>query len=314
MERLREALGEEQLSFLGLSYGTSLGARYADRYPNRIRAFALDSGLPSFIDPNTFIPEWVANYERSFDVFLDDCAAALTCAFHSGGDPGAAFDALLARLDSTPLEVKTDSGTRQVGQHAVLDAVDAMLSEPNSWPILANALAAALHGDGTAVLALADNRNERRADGTYGPGSSAFLAVSCLDYPITKDPATYEALAAKAAVIAPRLGAYYATWVLPCVFWPAPPTPAAGPPVAAGAAPILVIGATFDTQDPYQWSLDMAGQLQSGVLLTREGNGHPSYLESGCVENAVNAYLLTLTLPAPGLVCPSTGGLRERFS
>jgi pimeloyl-ACP methyl ester carboxylesterase len=314
MEQLREALGEEQLSFLGLSYGTSLGARYADRYPDRVRAFALDSALPSFIDPNTFVPEWVANYERAFDVFLDDCAAALTCAFHAGGDPGGAFDALLAGLDRTPLEVTTDDGTRLVGQHALLDAVDAMLSEPNSWAFLANALAAAAQGDGAAVLALADQHNDRQPDGSYGPGSSGFLAVSCLDFSIAADPATYEALAAKAAQVAPRLGAYYGTWVLPCVFWPAPPTPAAGPPVAAGAAPILVVGATFDTQDPYQWSVDMVGQLESGVLLTREGNGHPSYLESKCVEDAVNAYLLELTLPAPGLVCSSAGGLRERFS
>ena len=163
MERLREALGEETISFLGLSYGTSLGARYADRYPERVRAFALDSALPSFVDPSTFVPEWVDGIERAFDAFLADCAAALTCAFHSGGDPGAAFDALMAQVDATPLEVATDTGTRLVGQHAVLDAVDVTLSKPARWPQLAAALAAAAGGDGAPVLALADQRNERTA-------------------------------------------------------------------------------------------------------------------------------------------------------
>ncbi|MDQ3225540.1 MAG: alpha/beta hydrolase [Chloroflexota bacterium] len=300
MERLREALGEETISFLGLSYGTSIGARYADRYPQRVRAFALDSALLSFIDPATFVPEWVDAIERAFDAYLADCAAALTCPFHSGGDPAGAFDALMTQVDTTPLEVATDTGPRFVGQRAVLDAVDAALSWPARWPQLA------------AVLEMADQHNERLPDGTYGPGNTVFLAVGCLDFAITKNPAVYEALAAKAALVAPRLGAYYATWTLPCVFWPAEPAPAQHVPTAMGAPPILVIGATLDTQDAYQWSVDMAGQLESAVLLRREGTGHPSYWNSACVADAVNAYLIDLTLPAANLICDSKDGLFAR--
>lgn len=313
MERLREALGEETLSFLGLSYGVSIGARYADRHPDRVRAFALDSALPAVADTATFVPEWVDAIERAFDAYLADCAAALTCPFHSGGDPAAAFDALMVKLDAAPLEVSTESGTRLVGQHVVLDAVNARLSGPSGWSDLAAALAAAAGGDGAPVLAIADQVNERSPDGSYGPGNTVFLAVGCLDFDIAKDPASYEALAAKAATIAPRLGAYYATWTLPCVFWPAPPTPAPHVPVAAGAPPILVVGATLDTQDAYSWSVDLAGQLESGVLLRREGTGHPSYWNSACVADAVNAYLRDLTLPPANLICPSTGGLFEGF-
>ena len=313
MEQLRAALGEETISFLGISYGTSLGARYADRYPERVRAFALDSGLPSFVDPVTFIPQWVDAIERAFDAYLADCAAAVTCPFHSDGDPAAAFDALIAQVDAAPLEVPTETGTRLVGQRAVLAAVEAVLSNVVAWPQLATALQSAANGDGAPILALSDQRNERLPDGSYGPGSASFLAVSCLDFPITRDPAAYEALAAKAATIAPRLGAYYATWTLPCAFWPAPPTTAPHPPVAAGAPPILVIGATLDTQDAYTWSVDMAGQLESGVLLRREGTGHPSYFESACVVEAVNTYLIDVTLPPPDLICPSTGGLFTGF-
>jgi pimeloyl-ACP methyl ester carboxylesterase len=312
MERLREALGEETISFLGISYGTSVGARYADRYPDRGRAFALDSALPAVVDP-TFVPEWVDAIERTFDAYLADCAAALTCPFHSGGDPAAAFDALMTRVDAAPLEVATETGTRLVGQRALLGAVDASLSWPAQWPRLGAAIAAAAGGDGAPSPALADQRNERSSDGSYGPGDSVFLAVSCLDFAITRDPAAYQAMATKAATIAPRLGAYYATWTLPCVFWPAPATPAPHAPVAAGAPPILVVGATLDTQDAYSWSVDMAGQLESAVLLRREGSGHPSYWNSACVADAVNAYLRDLTLPPADLVCPSTGGLFEGF-
>jgi pimeloyl-ACP methyl ester carboxylesterase len=313
LERVRAALGEETISLLGLSYGTSLGARYADRYPERVRAFALDSALPSVVDPGTFVPAWVAGIERSFDAFLADCAAAMSCPFHSAGDPGTAFDALMARLDAQPLTVATEGGPRLVGQRAVLDAVDGTLSRPTRWPALATALAAATDGDGAALLTLADQRNERLADGTYAPGAEAFLLVSCLDFALPRDPDAFAALAAKAARIAPRLGAYYATWVLPCVFWPAEPTPAPHVPVAAGAPPILVVGATLDSQDPYPWSVDMAAELASGVLLTRDGPGHPSYLLSACVEDAVNAFLIERSLPAPGTVCPSTDGLFARL-
>ena len=163
------------------------------------------------------------------------------------------------------------------------------------------------------MLALADQHNERLPDGSYGVGITSFVAVGCLDFAITTDPAAYRRWPPRPRQIAPRLGAYYATWTLPCVFWPAPPTPAPHAPVAAGAPPILVVGATLDTQDAYSWSVDMAGQLESGVLLRREGTGHPSYWNSACVAEAVNAYLLDLTLPPPDLICPSTGGLFEGF-
>jgi pimeloyl-ACP methyl ester carboxylesterase len=308
MEQLRQALGEETISFLGISYGTSIGARYADRYPDRVRAFALDSGLPTIADPATFVPEWVDALERSFDAYLADCAAALTCPFNSNGDPGGAFDALMAQVDAAPLEVVTESGTRLVGQRTILTAVDWGMSWSSRWPRLAAGLAAAAAGDGTLVLQMADQTQERLPDGTYGVGITSFVAVGCLDFAIPTDPAAYTALAAKAAQIAPRLGAYYVTWTLPCVYWSAPPTPAPHPPVAEGAPPILVVGASLDTQDAYSWSVDMVGQLDSGVLLRRDGTWHPSYWNSGCVAEAVNAYLLELTLPDPGLTCDSTDG------
>ena len=309
MEQLRTALGEETISFLGLSYGTSLGARYADRYPERVRAFALDSGLPSFVDPATFVPQWVDAIERAFDAYLADCAAALTCPFHSDGDPAAAFDALMAQVDAAPLEVSTETGTRLVGQRAVLTAVDAMLSNVVRVAAACRCPAAAANGDGAPVLALADLRNERLPDGSYGPGSAAFLAVSCLDFPITRDPAAYEALAAKAATIAPRLGAYYATWTLPCVFWPAPPT--TGSPRTRRRRCAADSGDRRHARHPGRLLLVGGHGRPARVRRPAAAGGHraPVLLESACVVEAVNAYLIDLTLPPPDLICPSTGGL-----
>ena len=313
MERLREALGEETISLLGLSYGTSLGARYADRYPERVRAFALDSALPSYADPLTFVPEWVDGIERAFNGFLAGCAATTSCAFHSGGDPGAAFDQLMRDVDVTPLTVDTEDGAREVGQHAVMDAVDVTLSKPGRWAELA--------AGSRRPPPVTARRSSRSPISTTsgirtaltGPATRSFSLWGCLDFPITRDPDAYLALAEKAAQAAPRTGAYYATWTLPCVSWPAPATPADHAPVAAGAPPILVVGALLDTQDAYQWSVEMAATLESGVLLRHDGTGHPSYFMSACVEDAVNAYLLDLTLPPPNLICQSGNGLLDRL-
>ena len=199
-----QALGEETISFLGLSYGTSIGARYADRYPDRVRAFALDSGLPAVADPATFVPEWVDAIERAFDAYLADCAAALTCPFHSGGDPAAAFDALMAQVDAAPLEVPTESGTRLVGQRAVLDAVDWRCcrgrrggrgSPPPSPPRPAGTVRRCSPWPTSATSAC--------PTAATVPAVTSFLAVGCLDFAITTDPAAYKALAAKAATDRP---------------------------------------------------------------------------------------------------------------
>jgi len=72
---------------------------------------------------------------------------------------------------------------------------------------------------------------------------------------------------------------------------------------------MLVVGATLDTQTPYIWAKRLSEQLESAVLLTREGSGHTSYWLSRCVSDVVDTYLLELKLPAPGTVCDSTGGL-----
>ena len=224
--------------------------------------------------------EWVDAIERAFDAYLADCAAALTCPFHSDGDPAGAFDALMAQVDAAPLEVSTEGGTRLVGQRAVLDAVDGGCRWSSRWPRLAAALAAAADGDGAPVLALADQRNERLPDGTYGVGITSFVAVGCLDFAITTDPAAYTALAAKAATHRPppRRLLRDLDPALRLLAGAADDRPRTRPS-PHGAPPILVVGATLDTQDAYSWSVDMAGQLESGVLLRREGTWHPSYLE-----------------------------------
>lgn len=314
LERLRLALGVERFSFWGPSYGTSIAVQYAEQYPTHVRAFSIEDVLATELDGATFTKEVIAGYEMAFNAFLADCAASPTCAFHSGGNPGAAFDALMARLDQTPLVAAGDP--RPVTQSDLLAVIDAVLWRLSTWPDMAEALALAEAGDAASLRKLVDNVRGSHPDGThetgdgvYGNSVYTFAAVHCLDNSFPRNLAALETVAAEVATLAPRTGAFYMNLGYTCVSWSAPSRPTPARPTGHGAPPLLVVGGTLDNQTPYLWAERLANQLEGSVLLTREGSGHTSYFLSRCVVEAVDAYLLELTLPEPGTVCDSAGGI-----
>jgi hypothetical protein len=72
----------------------------------------------------------------------------------------------------------------------------------------------------------------------------------------------------------------------------------------AGAAPIVVVGTTRDPATPYDWAVSLAEQLQSGVLVSRDGDGHTGYNSGNeCVDVAIEDYLVEGTVPEDGLSC-----------
>jgi pimeloyl-ACP methyl ester carboxylesterase len=314
LERIRQALGVEQFSFWGPSYGTSIAVQYVEQYPTHVRAFSIEDVLATALDGPTLFREVAAGYEQAFNAFLADCAADRRCAFHSNGDSGVAFDALMARLEREPLVSTTDP--RPVTQSDLLAVVDAAIWRLASWPELAEALAAADTGDADVLRRVVDNVRGRRPDGTYDSVAVnslyAFSAVHCLDNSFPRSREAFESLAAEVMALAPRTGGVYLNVGAACVFWPAPHRPMLAAPTGRGAPPLLVVGGTLDNQTAYVWAERLARQLESAVLLTREGAGHTSYFHSRCVVEAVDAYLLELRLPAPGTTCPSTGGLFSR--
>jgi pimeloyl-ACP methyl ester carboxylesterase len=309
VERIREALGVEQISFWGPSYGASIAVQYIQEHPTRVRAFSLEDVLATDIDGGTLAKEVAVGYEQAFNAFLADCAARPDCPFFSNGDPAGAFDALMARLDGEPLIASDDP--RPVTQSDILGLIDALIWRLSTWNDLAQVLAAAQAGDATLLRSVIDQGRGRRPDGTYEPpnGLYVFIAVHCVDNSFPRDLPTLERMVAEVMTLAPRTGAVYINVGYACVSWPVPHRPTPASPTGRGAPPLLVVGATLDMQTPYIWSQRLAGQLQQSVLLTRQGSGHTSYFLSRCVVEAVDAYLLDLRLPAPGSVCSSTGGL-----
>ena len=301
LDLLRGVLGDETLSYLGYSYGTLLGATYAKLFPERVGRLVLDGAVdPSASGLDLGTTQGVG-FESALRAYMADCLQQDDCPFRGSVDEAMAdLGTLLASVDRSPLPA---SDGRELGSDSLMMAIVAALYSEDSWPYLTVALTDVLEGNADVALQLADFYYGRE-DGEYTDNSTeAFRAYNCMDYPADSTPeqeASAEALlAAKAPTIAP-----YWSGPDPCEVWPYPPTGVREPITAEGAAPIVVVGTTNDPATPYEWSVSLAEQLSSGVLVTRVGEGHTGYNKGNdCVDRAVEAYLLRGTVPEDGLRC-----------
>jgi pimeloyl-ACP methyl ester carboxylesterase len=303
LDVIRAAVGDDQLTYLGFSYGTLIGSLYAERFPDRIRAMALDGAIDPSLDLEAFRAGQAAAFEGALGRFLDDCADRADCAFHEGGRSARAFDALMASIDREPIPALMLRDPRLVGPGLAWSAVLGALYSEESWPVLATALAMAKEGDGSIMLLISDPFRGRKPNGAYSNMQDAYTANVCLDYPAPTDVKTFTGWARQYEASAPHFAQLIAYNDLICAFWA---VPAQGTPrvvTADGAPPIVVVGSTGDPATPYAWSVALAETLESGVLVTRTGEGHTGYLESACVAKAIDAYLLDLKVPKDGLTC-----------
>jgi pimeloyl-ACP methyl ester carboxylesterase len=297
LDAVREAVGDERLTYLGYSYGTALGAAYLDRFPTRVRAMVLDGGLDPALSWDQLLEGQSSGFDRALEAFLADCDRT-RCAFRKKvtGPLGAAYDRLAARIDASPIP---GEGARTVGPGEFSLGVGAGLySKDDGWPAIAAALTAAVDGDGGILLQLNDSYLERTREG-YANISEANLSVNCIDRPWPRDAAPYLALAERVRQTSPRFGPAIALSGLACRSWPVPPSGQPHPVSGAGAPPVVVIGTTGDPATPFQWSVALADQLESGVLITHRGDGHTVYRTGApeCVRGPVDRYLLTGTAP-----------------
>ena len=300
MDLIRAAVGDEKLTYVGFSYGTSLGATYAELFPDRIRALLLDGAVDPALDTMALNRAQGESFDRAFDAFVADCRAKPRCAWQPAGGPSkAAFIALAARVDAQPVA----AGRRRLGPGEFLIGSAAFLYARQTWTLLAQGLAKVEAGDGALVLLGFDTLVERQPDGSFSNSQEANVSVNCLDNPSPRDVAAYERAAAEAARTAPAFGPSIAWFGLVCALWPVPPTGKAEPLKAPGSPPILVVGTTNDPATPFAWSEAMARQLAQGRLLRHEGEGHTAYGEDSCTSRIGDAYLLTLQLPKGDLRC-----------
>lgn len=299
MDRVRQALGDDKLTYVGYSYGTSIGQQYADLFPTKIRAMVLDGVVDPSLTGLAGADLQAKGFESALQSYVTDCRAT-HCAL--GADPGATVDQVIASAEIEPIpSAKAD---RPATPGVVELGISQALYAKQLWPELTDALQKAAGGDGSGLVDLADQYLRREANGDYPNGSEVYFAVACLDSDWPRDPLAIFAAAKATGRKYPRLGEGLVNDYVRCALWPTPPQPLSGV-TAPGSPPIVVISTTGDPATPYESGVAVAKRLSRGILVTNVGEGHTIFAQGKqCIDTAVTAYLADLVVPTAGLRCP----------
>jgi pimeloyl-ACP methyl ester carboxylesterase len=290
-EALRIALGVSTVNWLGLSYGTQLGAQYAQLYPKRTRAMVLDAVLDHSSSDVLLTAAAATTVEEAFNRFATWCDTAPDCALR-GEDVAAVYDALVQRAQKHPIPVQgalrpvTGDDIRMNTPTYLLAKTPNVIAGQLSWALFSQALKLAVDGDASFFPFPPPN----------GPTDPIFarLANHCGDY--ASDIHTFADMQRRIEMgrqLAPHLqgGSEFWQGVL-CVGWP---FQVANPVrrLDVRGVPTLIVHANHDPSVSYQWAFELASQIRGSSVLTRNGDGHTSYYTSDCARDAMDQFLLT---------------------
>lgn len=297
LDLLRAVLGDDELHYLGYSYGTFLGATYAGLFPERAGRLVLDGAIDPSASNNEVTQAQAVGFEQALRAYLADCLTGTECPF--SGSVDAAEDEvarLLASVEQSPIR---GSDGRLLGADSLVTAIIYPLYSADGWSYLSDMFESVMLGDADTALLFADLYYGREADGTYMDNSTeAFRSINCLDYTYDADVEKMRTAAAELAEAAPIIGPYFGFGDIGCATWPYASESERAAISAEGAPPILVIGTTGDPATPYEWSVALADQLDSGVLVTYEGEGHTAYRKSNaCIDSTVETFLVDGRVP-----------------
>lgn len=303
LDLLRAALGEVEINYLGVSYGAALGAVYATLFPARVRGMVLDGGYDLATDPAVLAAQGAAARERALAGIFADCSADRLCYFNNEGASPAAYEALMASLDSRPMWVAPSLPPVDEGEawRAVLFA----LPDRAMWTRLTMALHEAQIGDPMELLLL----SEESVFFATGDGDAA-VATGCLDWPHRGGQST--PTGSSRAAVSARLGTTAAAYL--CERWPVA-AQRAPEPGGGQRNPILVTAVTGDVLVAPESSRDLAAALPNGTFLLVEGSAHGAYQptadDRACAVAVIDWYLISLIVPPAGSICRPSEPLPE---
>lgn len=327
MDLLRAAVGDEKLTYIGLSYGTLLGATYANLFPHRVRALVLDGNLDPVLSTSNgweLVRQSGQGAEQSLAAFLIRCrAAGNKCAF-SAGDPKAKFDGVRDHLRHGPLALPDGSS---VTISTFTNQVYFTLYQASQLRLLAERLQtlyeaihpahatppqtelANLHVFTQLPSLPSPHANPAQKD-TPETSDDSNSAIVCTDIPFPRTPAVLPHVAETWEHESPTFGRFQVFWSGPagCTTWPNFPADAyRGPWNHPTTTPVLVVGNVHDPVTPYTFSQQMARELGNATLLTADAFGHAILGRSTCADTITTDYLTNLTPPPPHKVCqPNT--------
>jgi pimeloyl-ACP methyl ester carboxylesterase len=299
IDAIRLAVGDPKLTYLGFSYGTLLGATYAQLFPRNIRAMVLDGAVDPTAQPVQSAEGQAKGFTLAFDEFAEWCKNnAPQCPIAPD-----AKAAVAAALDKGRKAPPTAKDGRKVTAGWIITGVFAALYSQREWPLMAEGIANVNRGDAERILQLADSYAERDSSGRYGNMFDIFNTVSCDDDPGGETVEQARALQGQWRARYPLFGTSLAVGMVSCAVWPAKrdPYPTGK---AVGAPPIVVVGTVNDPATPYAQTAKLANMLGVGRVVTWQGQGHTAYPQTTCIRAAVDAYLIGLSVPPDGLTCP----------
>ncbi|WP_231992114.1 alpha/beta hydrolase [Mycobacterium sp. ACS4331] len=304
LDQIREALGDDKLTYLGYSYGTRIGSAYAEQFPQNVRAMILDGAVDPNADPVQADIDQAAAFQEAFNDYAADCAKDPTCPL--GTDPAKAVDVyrdMVGALGTKSAPTKDPRGLSY--SDAVVGTIMSLYS-PALWRHLTQGLTELRNGRGDTLLVLADMYMRRDREGHYTNATDARIAINCVDQPAIMDRAVVIEQDRRMREVAPFMNYGEFTGDAPmstCSFWPVPPTSEPHEVSVPDLAPTLVVSTTGDPATPYQAGVDLARQLGGG-LITFEGTQHTVVFQGeSCVDDMAAAYLIDGTLPPQDAKC-----------
>jgi pimeloyl-ACP methyl ester carboxylesterase len=312
LDIVRDALGDDALTYLGYSYGTHIGALYAEMFPDTSRALVLDGAVETEHTNAEAAYEQDVAFQESWEMFVEYCVADMAdCPFDTVEGADADMDEAFALLDADIPKIEGEP----VDSATFAWMLTMALYDEFLWEDVAQAVRAALEQDEEGMEEwfpfLYENAfatggaapRPRAAAEEWADSTAAMTAVNCADREDPTDVETYRETAERDAEEASFFaGGVWA--VLPCAYWPETEEAPTGF-TAPDAPPIVVVGTVGDPATPYAWAQELAEQLETATLVTYEGGGHTiyGYGITECVDRPVDAYLIDGTVPAEGLSC-----------
>jgi pimeloyl-ACP methyl ester carboxylesterase len=305
MDMVRQALGDNQINYLGYSYGTELGTAYLEAFGEHVRAMVLDGAIDPTVGPIDENVTQMAGFQTAFNDYAADCARSRACPL--GTDPAQfvnRYHALVNPLVTKPGRTSDPRGLSYAD--ATTGTINALYT-PQHWKYLTSGLLGLQKGtDAGDLLMLADDYEDRDKNGHYSNDQDAFNAIRCVDSPAPTDQASWVSADQRIRQAAPFLSYGQFTGKAPrdvCALWPVPPTstPHTAAPVTVGKA--VVVSTTHDPATPYQSGVNLARQL-GAPLITYDGTQHTAVFNGDqCVDTAIVRYFVVGTLPPASLRC-----------
>ncbi|MGH3358113.1 MAG: alpha/beta hydrolase, partial [Nocardioidaceae bacterium] len=277
---------------------------YAELFPDNVGRMVLDGAIDPTLTPRESTLAQAKGFEGALRAYAEDCVSqGKSCPLGDDVDAGMKrIGDFLGELDENPLATGDDA--RPLTQSLASYGIAVTLYNEESWQYLTQALDSAFGGDGSVLLALSDQYFQRDSSGYANNQQEAQIVVNCLDGPSDATVSEVRRGVAEFEKAAPVLGEFLAWGELTCAEWPIKPQQKPLKIDGKGAAPIVVVGTTRDPATPYEQSVALARQLDSGVLLSRDGDGHTAYHRGNrCIDDALDGYLLDGEVPKDGTEC-----------